>query len=246
MTPPFRGCVLVAAAILGGCGSAEAPRSVPTGANLPKTRVSRVVDADTVVLKRLGRTQLIGVQAPSKGSCFEQAATRFTRSRLAGNRVGYEFDNKRRSRDGERLVYLYRGAEMHNLALLEGGYAKALVVSPNDKHASHLFDARLAAEQGRKGIWSDACKRQRRAKARARARARRRARAEARRQRRVEAQPEEAQAETAEDAPEPSTGEGCVYGLCDPEAIERESAVESYCGPGETLPDGSIVPKPGC
>ncbi len=44
---------------------------------------------------------------------------------------------------------------MHNVALIERGYAKPLVTAPNDKHSDSLFDARLVAEKRGKGIWSD-------------------------------------------------------------------------------------------
>jgi len=55
-------------------------------------------------------------------------------------------------------------------------------------------------------------------------------------------------------AAEPTTGYfgGCneplfVTGYC-PTAgeIEAERNIEAYCGPGMKLPDGRIVPKPGC
>ena len=42
-------------------------------------RVTRVIDGDTVVMERLGKVRLIGVNTPEKKRCFDDAATRFTR-----------------------------------------------------------------------------------------------------------------------------------------------------------------------
>lgn len=67
-------------------------------------------------------------------------------------------------------------------------------------------------------------------------------------------QDELAKRQAAEAAQEPKTGYfgGCneplfVDGYCPtPEQIQAERDIEAYCGPGMELPDGRIVPKPGC
>ena len=154
----------------------DTPRPGPpkrSGRGGPTARVTRVIDGDTVVLTRLGRTRLIGINTPEQGRCYENAATRFTRRRLEGRLVRYELGVERRDRYGRTLAYLYRGG-MHNLALVRRGLAVALTIPPNDKYAVRFLAAQRRARNLRAGRWSGRCER-RRALARARARARPRA-----------------------------------------------------------------------
>ena len=67
-------------------------------------------------------------------------------------------------------------------------------------------------------------------------------------------QAELANRQAAEAAQAPKTGYfgGCreplfVDGYCPtPQEVQAERDIEAYCGPGMKLPDGRIVPKPGC
>ena len=140
----------------------------------PTARVERVIDGDTVVLTRFGNTQLIGVEAPREGRCGETAATRFTRRRLEGKRVRYELGVKRKDRYDRTLAYLSRGGQMHNLALIEKGYATALKIPPNDKYSDRFEAAEDEARQQEEGPQAT-CAQKRQALARKRARARERA-----------------------------------------------------------------------
>lgn len=143
-------------------------------AGSPTVRVERVIDGDTVVLTRFGKTQLIGVEAPREGRCGETAATRFTRRRLEGKRVRYELGAKRKDRYDRTLAYLSRGGQMHNLALIERGYATALKIPPNDKYSDRFEAAEDEARQQEEGPQAT-CAQKRQALARKRARARERA-----------------------------------------------------------------------
>ncbi len=141
------------------------------GSGESTARVTRVIDGDTVVLTRFGRTRLIGINTPEQGRCHEHAATRFTKRRLEGRLVRYELGVERRDRYGRTLAYLYRGG-MHNLALVKKGYAVPLIIPPNDKYASRFVAAQRRARNRREGRRSGACERKR---ARERPRAGRRA-----------------------------------------------------------------------
>lgn len=139
----------------------------------PTVRVERVIAGDTVVLARFGKTRLIGVDAPREGRCGETAATRFTRRRLEGKRVRYELGAKRKDLYDRTLAYLSRGSKMHNLALIEKGYATALNIPPNDKYSDRFEAAENEAKQQEEGPQAT-CAQKRQALARKRARARER------------------------------------------------------------------------
>lgn len=168
----------LAAAVLPGCTEEE---KALTGQ--PSTvLVERVIDGDTVVLTRLGTTRLIGVNTPEEGRCGDNAATRFTRRRLEDKRVKVEFGEDRKDLFDRRLAYLTRGDTMHNLALVEEGYAKVRTIPPNDKYADRFEVAEEEAKQQHEGPQADCAAKRRPAialrRARARARAARAERAE--------------------------------------------------------------------
>ena len=170
-------------ASMSACSPGGDRRGPADESDLPKVRVTRVIDGDTVVATRLGRIRLIGVDTPEEGRCLENEATRFTRERLEDQLVGYEFDKEREDRHGRTLAYLNRDG-MHNLALVEEGYARPLIIPPNDRYASPFMEAYRKAKERRVGRWSGECQRRRRARAAAQAR---RAKAEARERRRARA-----------------------------------------------------------
>ena len=133
-----------------------------------------MIDGDTVILTRFGTTRLIGVITPAEGRCGDDAATRFTRRRLEDRRVEYELGVERRDRYGRTLAYLTYADTMHNLALVEEGYATVLTVSPNDKYADRFEAAQEEARQQEEGPLATCERRRRQALARARERVERR------------------------------------------------------------------------
>ncbi len=165
------GGVLVAAG-LAACGGSP-------GGDLPGAKVTRVIDGDTVVMERLGKVRLIGVNTPEKKRCFDDAATRFTRERLEDQVVQYEVGEEPKDRYKRTLAYLSREGEMHNLALLTEGYAKVLTIPPNDKYEARFEAAERDAKEADAGLW-DKCDRDK-IRARRAAAERREAKAVARR-----------------------------------------------------------------
>lgn len=157
------------AAVLAGCaGDEKAAPAKPA----PTVSVERVIDGDTVVLTRFGKTRLIGVDTPEEGRCGDSAATRFTRRRLEGKRVEYELGEERKDRYDRTLAYLTHGDTMHNLALVEEGYAPVLTISPNDKYADRFEAAEEEAKEREEGPLATCERKRRQAVARKRVRAR--------------------------------------------------------------------------
>lgn len=118
-----------------------------------RARVVRVIDGDTVQLRSVGRVRLIGVDTPERGRCFDDAATRFTQARIGGRRVRYELGDDEKDRYGRTLAYLHRGGEMHNLALVQRGFAETLTIPPNDRFAKRFRRAERRARRDGVGRW---------------------------------------------------------------------------------------------
>ncbi len=100
-------------------------------------RVQRVVDGDTVILARLGRTRLIGVDSPESVrpgypvERFGRQAAEFARRTLTGQTVRLEFDRERRDDHGRVLAYLYLpNGTCFNRELIRQGFAFAYTLYP--------------------------------------------------------------------------------------------------------------------
>jgi len=145
---------LVAGAGLGGGGGERRRASGPAR----EDAVARVVDGDTVILAALGRSRLIGVDTPEvhgRRECFGEQASAFTKRLLARQPVRYALGAQARDSYGRALVYLWLAdGRFVNELLVAGGYARALQIAPNVRHAQLLRrQARVARTAGR-GLWS--------------------------------------------------------------------------------------------
>jgi micrococcal nuclease len=154
----------VAALVAGGCSRARTP-TTPTAASADgaNATVDRVVDGDTIRIVAAGgrseRVRLIGIDTPETKDprrpvqCFGKEASAFTTKLLPrSTRVRLVRDVEGRDRYGRLLAYVYRASDglFVNLALADGGYARALTIPPNVAHVDEFLAAvRTAREQAR-------------------------------------------------------------------------------------------------
>ena len=118
--------------------------------------VKRVVDGDTIIVDKIGRVRLIGVNTPEiphsgqpgqKGG--EDAAT-FTRKLLTGKEVALEYDSMLHDKFGRTLAYVIMGdGTVVNEELLRRGYAEPILHLPYKMKEKYL---KLAAEARRAGV----------------------------------------------------------------------------------------------
>lgn len=161
-TPPDRpGC--------GGVGACAGPLPPPDGARpprgAPRARVVRTVDGDTIVLRLRGRrlrVRLIGLDAPetwARHDCYGAEASRALRRltppgsvvRVAGDREPYD-------RYGRRLFYVWTAqGRFVDEELVRLGFARALTIPPDTRHAARLRAAEAVARRSGAGLWT-ACR----------------------------------------------------------------------------------------
>jgi micrococcal nuclease len=130
----------------------------------PDVRVVEVIDGDTVVVALPDGTRdtvrLLGIDTPETKhptrpvGCFGPESSAFTRSRLLGRTVRLESDTQRRDAYGRRLAYVWLDGRRFNDVLLRAGYARFLVIPPNDAHGRDLLLAELDARAAGRGLWS--------------------------------------------------------------------------------------------
>ena len=159
------------AAAVAGCsadaGTTGGGATERTGGRFPAperttpTRVTEVIDGDTVKLAALGSTRLIGVDTPEVYGgveCYGRAASAFTKSVLRpGRRVRYRLGLESRDRYGRALAYVWlTNGTFFNGLLAERGFGAPLTIPPNDDYAPLFVAAARRARRAERGLWSSA------------------------------------------------------------------------------------------
>ena len=131
----------------------------------PEVRVVDVIDGDTIVVAfangATDTVRLLGIDTPethhpTKGvECFGPEASAFTERRLLGRVVRLESDVERRDLYDRRLAYVILDGARFNDVLLRRGYARFLVIPPNDAHGRAMLVEELDARRDRRGLWAE-------------------------------------------------------------------------------------------
>lgn len=124
-------------------------------------RVIKISDGDTIIVERMGKIRLLGINTPEiarddrRAEPLGDEAHKRLKNLLQGESVYLEFDQKRRDRFGRLLahVYLDDGTSI-NETLLRDGLARALFLQPNMKHLRLYYEVEAEAQKLKKGIWS--------------------------------------------------------------------------------------------
>lgn len=132
-----------------------------------RAEVERVVDGDTIIVRVGGqreRVRYIGVDTPESArpdapvECYGPEAASANARLVAGGVVLLEFDAERRDDYGRLLAYVYLpDGTFVNARLVEEGYARAIVIPPNVKHATMLRNLERSARAADRGLWG-ACR----------------------------------------------------------------------------------------
>lgn len=129
----------------------------------PSVRVVEVVDGDTIVVAGPEggpeTVRILGVDTPetvhpTRGvECFGPEASAFTTAHLSGAVVRLEADVETHDVYGRRLAsVIVRGRQFAEI-LVRRGFARFLVIAPNDAHARTLLAAESEARAARRGLW---------------------------------------------------------------------------------------------
>lgn len=123
-------------------------------------RVAHVLDGDTVILEDRRHVRLLAINTPEvagKTRAAEpggEAAKRWLKQRVEGQRVRLEKDRDKRDKYGRWLYYLFdRDGDLLNERLLANGLAVLSIHPPNLKYQARLQLAEGQAEAKELGIW---------------------------------------------------------------------------------------------
>jgi micrococcal nuclease len=149
-----------------GLGTSEEAPSPGTGSGTPGrvgARVTRVVDGDTFEAALRGDivdVRMIGIDTPETVhptlpvECFGPESAAFTERRLAGQRIGLEFDVERIDQFGRTLAYVWVGRRLFNEEIVRQGYATVTTFPPNVAHVERFVEAERKARRDGLGLWS--------------------------------------------------------------------------------------------
>jgi len=135
--------------------------------------VARVIDGDTADIRVNGsdrRVRFLGVDTPetvhpTKGvQRYGKEASNFTKSYLTGRRVWLEYDKNPTDRYNRHLAYIWLSKpadfskenikrEMFNAKLLADGYAKVMIIKPNNKYEALFREIEHEAKKLKLGMW---------------------------------------------------------------------------------------------
>jgi endonuclease YncB( thermonuclease family) len=147
--------LLIALALPAGTVFGDVPD--PANATLD-SRVLKIVDGDTVDIRGSTRVRLLNIDTPEIGQPYSSEATAYTKSLILSKNVRLELDVKERDAYSRLLAYIYvetdAGWVMANLEIVRAGFARLLIIPPNDKYRAEFEAAQLDAMIHRRGLWS--------------------------------------------------------------------------------------------
>jgi micrococcal nuclease len=123
--------------------------------------VVEVVDGDTIEVERDGAREtvrLVGVNAPERGECLADEATRWVRDRIGGRAVELVRDESDRDQYGRLLRYVEVDGNDVGAELVRAGLALARRYPPDTARADEYDAMQRSAEDAGEGMWApDAC-----------------------------------------------------------------------------------------
>jgi micrococcal nuclease len=124
------------------------------------TKVTYVIDGDTIILESGEKVRYIGIDAPEidhenkQAEPLGYAARSFNQRRLGSKTIRLEFDHEKQDRYNRLLAYVYLSdGTFMNLELLRWGLATYLHKPPNLEHEDRFLQAQRNAMSEKKGIW---------------------------------------------------------------------------------------------
>jgi endonuclease YncB( thermonuclease family) len=140
--------------------------NVVTGGKIETGKISRVIDGDTVVLED-GRTiRYLNADTPETKKpntavqCYGPEASAYNKNLMEGKNVTLVADKQNEDKYGRDLRFVFlEGRDISNIQnsinaeLVKNGYARALVIDPNNTYESDFNKLQSDAQSQKIGLW---------------------------------------------------------------------------------------------
>ncbi len=132
----------------------KVPSPSPTP-NAEITKVTKVIDGDSIVISSGEEVRYIGVNTPEiqNDECFATEASEFNKNLVLGKDVKLIKDTSETDKYGRLLRYVYIGDELINDRLVKEGFASVMTVFPDVKLESTFVISENFAKINRLGLW---------------------------------------------------------------------------------------------
>ena len=147
-----------------GVEATRPPTPAKAGTPAVAATLMSVTDGDTIVVKldgRRERVRLIGIDTPETEHSprgpqpYSDEATAALKNLLGRGRVSLRFDAEERDHYGRLLAYVYAAdGTFVNEAMVRDGWARAIRIPPNVRHAKRFESLARAARRADRGIWA--------------------------------------------------------------------------------------------
>lgn len=137
------------------------PEEKPSDSSRDVSRVTRVVDGDTVKLESGETLRYIGIDTPETVDprravgCFGKEASAKNKELVEGKEVRLIKDVSETDKYKRLLRYVYVDDLFVNEYLVREGYAKASSYPPDVKYADRFREAEREAREKKRGLWAD-------------------------------------------------------------------------------------------
>lgn len=128
-----------------------------------KTKVTRVIDGDTIQIEGDKVVRYIGIDTPetvhpSKPvQCYGKEASAKNRELVEGKEVKLEKDVSETDKYGRLLRYVWLDDMLVNEYLVKEGYAQSSSYPPDVKYQDRFIEAQKQAREEKRGLWGDVC-----------------------------------------------------------------------------------------
>lgn len=117
------------------------------------SRVTSVIDGDTIKLETGESVRYIGIDAPESG-CFAKESTSKNKELVEGKEVRLEKDVSETDKYGRLLRYVYVDNLFINDYLVREGYAQTSTYPPDVKYQAQFREAEQEARENNRGLWT--------------------------------------------------------------------------------------------
>lgn len=126
------------------------------GSSAEISRVTRVVDGDTIELEGGKRVRYIGINTPELEThdCFSKEASDKNKQLVEGKTVRLVGDTGQTDTYGRLLRYVYVEDVFINDTLVRQGFARAEPIKPDTRYAKEFAEAQQEARENNRGLWS--------------------------------------------------------------------------------------------
>jgi len=124
------------------------------------TKVTRVIDGDTIEIEGGERVRYIGIDTPETVDprkpvqCFGIEASKKNKELVEGKNVRLEKDITDKDKYGRLLRYVYIDNLFINLELVKQGFAFSYTYPPDIKYQAEILAAEAEAREAGRGLWA--------------------------------------------------------------------------------------------